>query len=210
MLSPPYAVLPLSTNSVDELKCLHRIAQFRDLTPADADIRPLLDDLNLLLRPNSFCKLFECSFKTRGVRPYNDAITLILDAAQDRRAMSLIGDTSGFVLSAFDERYHPSREIRAFVFQKRLSAMCAYRPSDTDVVIEQAIDRVKDLHRELVKEINAKNFVMDAVLLHGRAYLVELNPFGPETGGLLFDWEQDGSILRGSELTIRELSANFT
>ena len=121
----------------------------------------------------------------------------------------------------------PSSEFRCFVHQRRLTAISQYfaRCFFEELQAQRAElqSRLERFVGERIGEIKLDSYIMDVAVLPAgyqhswphreqdtfndrdnvhaatRELIIELNPFARTTGGCLFDWEVDGSILRAAE-----------
>jgi len=88
----------------------------------------------------------------------------------------------------------PSGEFRAFIKEKKLTAVsqyCYYQyfPEVTDQK-DKLEETIKAFWESIAESIPHKNCVIDFFITDDTNYIIELNPFFSDTGGCLFSWRE--------------------
>lgn len=100
---------------------------------------------------------------------------------------------------------HLELELRAFVFQKKMTAISQYY---CDLYVPLLVKHKKKVeesvkkffYEKVVDKIKLEDYVIDFVVdKEGKdswsVLIVELNPFSRTTGSCLFDWEKDKQLI---------------
>ncbi|CAL1135268.1 unnamed protein product [Cladocopium goreaui] len=105
----------------------------------------------------------------------------------------------------WEDRLLVETELRGFVFGGELTAVTQYHcctvvprfVEDPDGTLQKVLDFFgHHVRARLLSSFSA--CVVDFAFLQGGGMcVIELNPFGPQTGALLFDWQRDALILAG-------------
>eukprot|EP01105_Mastigella_eilhardi_P021340 TRINITY_DN5162_c0_g1_i1.p1 TRINITY_DN5162_c0_g1~~TRINITY_DN5162_c0_g1_i1.p1 ORF type:complete len:178 (-),score=40.68 TRINITY_DN5162_c0_g1_i1:45-578(-) len=113
------------------------------------------------------------------------------------------------IIREFQPQLPIEGEFRGFVCRRRLNALSQYYadcyfPSVVEHKDELA-QRVLHFYEEHIRDLlPMDDYVVDfAVMDKTTIKVIELNPFGPTTGGGLFDWKVDRAIIENGPFTIR-------
>ncbi|KAL6062162.1 hypothetical protein QOT17_012413 [Balamuthia mandrillaris] len=103
----------------------------------------------------------------------------------------------------------PEWEFRAFVCNRKLTALTqhcklCYVPGLLSAERRRALaKRVQQCWDCIQDKVEMNHCVVDFAFTRQNEYLVDLNPFDASTDGVLFDWQQDKSVLRNGPFEFR-------
>jgi len=109
------------------------------------------------------------------------------------------------ILRRFDTSLRPEMEFRAFVNDRRMTAVTQYNSScfSPEIVAHksQIAELMHNYYEEEVKDrLPYDSYVIDFVIRKdGKPFVIELNPFGRCTHAGLFDWTKDEEVLKGGK-----------
>jgi len=105
---------------------------------------------------------------------------------------------------------HPSMEFRGFVYHKKLNGLSQYFTDCYFPSLSKESDHIKErvtkYFAEVKDKINYDNYIIDFVILEKEIKIIELNPYGENTGSGLFQWAKDQSTLQDGPFEIRVVS----
>ena len=197
LVAPPLKGLPLAE---DDIRALQRGAGPDELTHLVEALAPhVTKDAPVFVRTSM------CSTKIgTTIRPCASAVECIQAISDSSRCIAALAAPGRHSIWLFpwQEKCDILREFRVFVTAGQVVAMCPYycscfqdwiTPGKATEVAEAIVDfwgRIRQL-------VSLQELVMD--VLHtrdGEVLLIEVNP--PFTsGGALFDWQRDASLLAG-------------
>ncbi|CAK9082540.1 Insulin-degrading enzyme [Durusdinium trenchii] len=104
----------------------------------------------------------------------------------------------------WEERLLVETELRGFVFGGALTALTQYHCcSVVPRFVEDPAGTLQKVQEFFGRHVRARLSPFQACIVDfafledGGMRVIELNPFGPQTGALLFDWQRDALILAG-------------
>lgn len=115
------------------------------------------------------------------------------------------GETMNLVIREFVQ-FPVKNELRGFVHNGVFTALTQYNnlaffPDHlgTKNVVEQKVKELMEQFIRAMKDV-LKSFIVDIVLDNqGKAWVVEVNPFGELAGSCLFGWSKDREVLMGDK-----------
>lgn len=128
---------------------------------------------------------------------------------QDLTRRLLNWEPMNVVVRKWDTRLQPECELRAFVFQKKLTCVSQYYKACYTPALALASSKVASachaLFNRIRDRISPESYVLDMAYLpeSESCILVELNHWHFTTSSAMFDWKRDIEILENGPFTLR-------
>ncbi|KAL6048172.1 Insulin-degrading enzyme [Balamuthia mandrillaris] len=129
-------------------------------------------------------------------RIFNDLTLGILEEGEDYKV--------NIILREFDPLLRPEMEFRAFINDRKMTALTQYNSMCYVPEIVRHKAQLEELVRhyfeaEVEPLLPFDSYVIDFTIRRdGQPFIIELNPFGRCTNAGLFGWERDKDVLYGS------------